>query len=66
MLMTMVLGSFAAHLVFGLTLGGIVGAVLPRAAPISVQAYRCPTCGASFESQSEPMEPAHRHEVLAK
>jgi hypothetical protein len=47
MLMTMMLGSFAAHLVFGLTLGGIVGAVLPRAAPISVQAYRCPPAGPS-------------------
>jgi hypothetical protein len=66
MLMTMMLGSFAAHLVFGLTLGGIVGAVLPRAAPISVQAYRCPTCGANFESQSELMEHAQRHEVLAR
>jgi hypothetical protein len=65
MLMTMMLGSFATHLVYGLTLGGIVGAVLPRAVPVSVQAYKCPTCGASFNSQSELMEHAHKHEVLA-
>jgi hypothetical protein len=66
MLMTMMLGSFAAHLVYGLILGGVVGAVLPRAVPFSVQAYKCPTCGANFESQSELMEHAQRHEVLAR
>jgi len=65
MLMTMILGSLAAHLVYGLTLGGIVGAVLPRAVPVTVQAYKCPTCGASFESQSALMEHARKHEVLA-
>ena len=65
MLMTMMLGSFAAHLVYGLILGGIVGVVLPKTVPVSVQAYKCPTCGASFNSQSELMEHAHKHEVLA-
>ncbi len=68
MLMTMMLGSFAAHLVYGLTLGGIVGVVLPRTVPVpvSVQAYKCPTCGASFESKSDLMEHARRHEVFAR
>jgi len=65
MLMTMVLGSFAAHLVYGFVLGGIVGVVLPKTVPVSVQAYKCPTCGTSFESQSDLMEHARRHEVLA-
>jgi hypothetical protein len=65
MLMTMILGSLAAHLVYGLTLGGIVGAVLPQAVSVTVQAYKCPTCGASFNSQSELMEHARKHEVLA-
>ncbi len=63
MLTTMMLGSFAAHLVYGLILGGIVGAVLTRSVPISAQAYKCPTCGASFESQSELMEHAGKHKV---
>ncbi len=66
MLMTMMLESFGAHLVYGLVLGGIVGVVLPKKIPVSVQAYRCPTCGASFESQSELMEHARKHEVLAR
>jgi hypothetical protein len=65
MLMTMMLGSFAAHLVYGLILGGVVGAVLPRSVPIPVQAYKCPTCGASFRSQSELMEHAGKHKGLA-
>ena len=65
MLMSMMLGSFAAHLIYGLTLGGIVGAVLPRAVLVSVQAFKCPTCGTSFNSRSELMEHAHKHEVLA-
>jgi hypothetical protein len=65
MLMTMMLGSFAAHLVYGLVLGGIVGVVLRRAVPVSVQVYKCPTCSASFESQGELMEHARKHEVLA-
>jgi hypothetical protein len=66
MLMSMMLGTFAAHLIYGLTLGGIVGgAVLPRAVLVSVQAFKCPTCGTSFNSRSELMEHAHKHEVLA-
>jgi C2H2 type zinc finger protein len=66
MLMTMMLGSFAAHLVYGLVLGGIVGVVLPKTVPVSVQAYKCPTCGAGFESKSDLMEHARRHEVYAR
>jgi uncharacterized protein DUF6789/C2H2-type zinc finger protein len=65
-LMTMMLGSLAAHLVYGLILGGIVGVVLPRAVPVSVEAYKCPTCGASFESKRDLMEHGRRHEVFAK
>jgi hypothetical protein len=65
MLMTMMLGSFAAHLVYGLVLGGIGGVALRRAVPVSVQVYKCPTCSASFESQGELMEHARKHEVLA-
>lgn len=64
-LMTMMLGSFAAHLVYGLVLGGIVGVVLPEAVPVSVQSYKCSTCGASFKSQDELMEHARKHKVLA-
>jgi len=66
MLMTMMLGSFAAHVVYGLVLGGVVGVVLPRRVPISAQAYKCPICGASFESKSDLMEHARRHEVYAR
>jgi uncharacterized C2H2 Zn-finger protein len=60
-LMTMVLGSFGAHLVYGLILGGVVGVVLPKTAPVSVQAYKCPTCGATFRSQSALMEHGKIH-----
>ncbi len=66
MLMTMMLGSFAAHLVYGLILGGIVGAVLPRAVPVAVQTYKCPTCGATFRSQSALMEHGKMHMELPK
>jgi hypothetical protein len=65
-LMTLMVGSLAAHLVYGLILGGIVGVALPRAVPVSVQAYKCPTCGASFETKSDLMEHARRHEALAR
>ena len=60
-LMTMMLGSFAAHLVYGLILGGIVGVVLPRAIPVTVSAYTCSTCGASFSSQRELMQHGKMH-----
>jgi len=61
MLMTMTLGSFAAHLVYGLVLGGIVGVVLPKTVPVSIQPYKCPTCGATFNSQSALMEHGKIH-----
>jgi DNA-directed RNA polymerase subunit RPC12/RpoP len=64
-LMAMVLGSFGAHLVYGLILGGIVGAVLPKSVTASVQAYKCPTCGATFRSQSALMEHGKMH-IAAK
>ena len=62
-LMTMMAGSFAAHLVYGLVLGGIVGVVLPRAVPISVGAYKCSTCGASFRSQEALMQHTDKHKI---
>ena len=61
MLMTMMVGSFAAHLAYGLILGGIVGVVLPRAIPVTVSAYTCTTCGASFSNQRELMEHRKMH-----
>lgn len=64
-LMTMMLGSFGAHLVYGLTLGGIVGAVLPKTVLISFETNQCPTCGATFRSQSELMQHADKHKVKA-
>ena len=60
-LMTMMLGSFAAHLIYGLILGGIVGVILPRAIPVTVSAYTCSTCGASFSSQRELMQHGKMH-----
>ena len=65
-LMTMMAGSFAAHLVYGLVLGGIVGVVLPRAVPVSVAAYKCSTCGASFSSRRELMQHADKHKIPAR
>ena len=61
MLMTMMVGSFAAHLVYGLILGGIVGVILPRAIPVTVSAYTCSTCGASFSNQRELMQHVKIH-----
>jgi len=63
MLMTMTLGSFAAHLVYGLALGGIVGVILPKTVPVSIQAYKCPTCGATLGSQSALMQHGKIHAV---
>jgi len=58
-LMTMVFGSFAAHLVYGLVLGAIVGVVLPKT--VSVNAHTCQTCEAGFKSENELMEHARKH-----
>jgi hypothetical protein len=55
-LITMMLGSFAAHLVYGLVLGGIVGNVLPRSIPVSVQAHKCAVCSATFQTKTALME----------
>ncbi len=45
----MIAGSFAAHLVYGLVLGGLTGALLIRQSP----QYKCEACGESFHSQEE-------------
>ena len=65
-LMTMMAGSFVAHLAYGLILGGIVGVVLPRAVPVSVAAYKCSTFRASFSSQRELMQHADKHKIPAQ
>jgi DNA-directed RNA polymerase subunit RPC12/RpoP len=56
-LMTMAAGAFAAHLIYGLFLGGIVGVALPRIS----QAYKCQICGAGFHSESELMQHGNTH-----
>ena len=61
MLMTMMVGGFAAHLAYGLILGGLVGVVLSRAIPVTVSAYACTTCGASVSNQRELMQHAKTH-----
>jgi DNA-directed RNA polymerase subunit RPC12/RpoP len=54
----MVVGSFAAHIIFGLILGGTVGVLLNRSGS---KQYTCKTCGASFASQSELMSHGKIH-----
>ena len=51
---TMIGGSFLGHLIFGLVLGGIVGFLLPK--QLTRGKYSCPSCGASFSSQSALMD----------
>ena len=60
-LMSMAAGAFAAHLVYGLVLGGIVGAVLPRTVKGTLATYECGSCGAKFQSQRELMEHSKTH-----
>jgi uncharacterized protein DUF6789 len=56
---TMIVGSFAAHLVYGLVLGGIAGGLLVR----SSSSYKCEACGASFASKAELMEHSKKHSM---
>ncbi|MDG6917982.1 MAG: C2H2-type zinc finger protein [Nitrososphaerota archaeon] len=44
---TMIGGSFLGHLIFGLILGGVTSAAVPK----GTSSYKCPTCGASFETK---------------
>ena len=56
---TMILGSFAAHLVYGLVIGGIAGGLLVRRSSL----YKCEACGASFASQAALMEHSKKHSM---
>jgi hypothetical protein len=53
----MVAGGFAAHVIYGLVLGGVASLSITK----SRSSFRCPTCGASLASQQELME----HEAKA-
>lgn len=44
----MVGGSFAAHIIFGLILGGVASLAIPKG-----NSFECPACGATFSSESE-------------
>ena len=54
---TMVGGSFAAHIIYGLVLGGVAFAAVPKGA----SSFSCPTCGASFGSKEELMRHGAAH-----
>jgi DNA-directed RNA polymerase subunit RPC12/RpoP len=56
---TMVGGSFAAHVMYGLILGGVVGGLSTRVS--GGQAYKCESCGASFASKEELMNHGKMH-----
>ncbi|MDE1852525.1 MAG: C2H2-type zinc finger protein [Thaumarchaeota archaeon] len=53
----MVAGSFVAHVVFGLVLGGVTSLAIPKGGP----SYKCPTCGATFGTQDELMQHGKKH-----
>ncbi|HEV2227167.1 MAG TPA: hypothetical protein VGR56_10240 [Nitrososphaerales archaeon] len=53
----MVGGGFIAHVIFGLVLGGVTSFAVPKSAP----SYKCPTCGAKFETESEFEEHGKKH-----
>lgn len=54
---TMVGGSFVAHVVYGLVLGGIASVAIPKGS----SSFKCPTCGASFSSKDELMQHGKVH-----
>ncbi len=53
---TMVAGGFAAHVIFGLVLGGVTSLAVKSGA-----SYKCPACGAGFGSREELMEHSKVH-----
>ncbi len=53
---TLVGGSFVAHLVFGLVLGGVASFAIPKGG-----SFKCPTCGATFGTKEELTEHGKRH-----
>ncbi len=54
---TMIAGSFAAHLVYGLVLGGLTGVLVIKRS----SQYKCEACGASFHSQEELIKHSKVH-----
>ena len=54
---TMVGGSFVAHIIYGLILGGIVSVAIPK----GTSSFKCPTCGASFSSKDELVQHGKIH-----
>ncbi|HEV2138816.1 MAG TPA: C2H2-type zinc finger protein [Nitrososphaerales archaeon] len=54
---TMVGGGLVAHAIFGLVLGGVTSLAIPK----SSSSHQCPTCGASFETESELKEHGKLH-----
>jgi len=49
-------GSFVAHLVYGLVLGGVTSLAIP-----SGGSFKCPTCGAVFGTEREMKEHVAKH-----
>ncbi len=54
---SMVGGSFVAHVIFGLVLGGVTSLAVPK----SGSSYKCPACGATFATESELKEHGKNH-----
>ena len=53
----LVAGSFVAHVVFGLVLGGVTSLAIPKGS----SSHKCPTCGDTFGTQDELMQHGKRH-----
>lgn len=54
---TLVGGSFLAHIIYGLVLGGVASLAIPKGG----SSFKCPTCGASFSSKDELMQHGKVH-----
>lgn len=53
----MVAGSFVAHVVYGLVLGGVASLAIQTGST----SYKCPTCGATFGTKDELMQHGKAH-----
>ncbi len=53
---TMVGGSFVAHIIFGLVLGGVASLAIPKGG-----SFNCPACGATFSTEAELKEHGKMH-----
>ncbi len=58
---TLVAGSFVAHAIYGLVLGGITSVALPKSALL-----KCETCGATFATEEELKEHEETHMTKAE